>query len=41
MLTTGDRLQGEGQTGVWDRNVLKLGCDDGCTTMNIIKGIKK
>ena len=23
--------------GVWDRNVVKLGCDDGCTTINIIK----
>ena len=21
--------------GVWDGNVLKLGCDDGCTTINI------
>ena len=23
--------------GVWDGNVLKSGCDDGCTTINIIK----
>ena len=23
--------------GVWDGNVLKFGCDDGCTTVNIIK----
>ena len=23
--------------GVWDGNVVKLGCDDGCTTINIIK----
>ena len=22
---------------VWDGNVLKLGCDNGCTTINIIK----
>ena len=26
--------------GVWDGNVVKLGCDDGCTTLNIIKFIK-
>ena len=26
--------------GVWDGNVLKLGCDDGCTTINIIKFIE-
>ena len=26
--------------GVWDGNVLKFGCDDGCTTVNIIKFIK-
>ena len=24
----------------WDRNVLKLVCDDGCTTINIIKFIE-
>ena len=23
--------------GVWDGNPVKLGCDDGCTTTNIIK----
>ena len=23
--------------GVWDGNFLNLGCDDGCTTINIIK----
>ena len=23
--------------GLRDRNVVKLGCDDGCTTINIIK----
>ena len=23
--------------GIWDGNVLKLGCDDGCTNINIIK----
>ena len=26
--------------GVWDENVLKFGCDDGCTTINIIKFIE-
>ena len=26
--------------GVWDVNVLKLSCDDGCTTLNIIKFIE-
>ena len=30
---------GRGRLGVWDGNVLKLGCDDGCTTINIIKFI--
>ena len=28
---------GEDGLGAWDRNVVKLGCDDGCTTINIIK----
>ena len=23
--------------GVWGGNVVKLGCDDGCTTVNILK----
>ena len=27
--------------GIWDGNVLKLGCDDSCTTINIIKFIDK
>ena len=26
--------------GIWDGNVLKLGCDDSCTTINIIKFIE-
>ena len=26
--------------GVWDRNVLKLGYDDSCTTINTIKFIE-
>ena len=28
---------GRGGLEFWDGNVLKLGCDDGCTTINIIK----
>ena len=35
-VTKGDRLEGR---GVWDGNVIKLGCDDSCTTINIIKFI--
>ena len=31
------QLRGRDGLGVWDGNVLKLGCDDGCTTTNIIK----
>ena len=27
--------------GVWDENVIKLGCSDLCTTINIIKFIEK
>ena len=30
------RRQVEG-LGVWDGNSVKSGCDDGCTTINIIK----
>ena len=26
--------------GVWDGNAIKLGCDDCCTTINIIEFIK-
>ena len=26
--------------GVWDRNVIKLGCDDHCTTVTVIKFIE-
>ena len=39
MVTKGDRLGGEGRTGGWDGNVLKLGYDDDCTTIDIIKFI--
>ena len=40
MLTKSDSWGWEGWTGVWDGNVLKLGCDDGCTTINIITFIE-
>ena len=30
----------KGWIGAWDGNVLKLGCDDGYTTINIIKFIE-
>lgn len=36
-VTKRDRLWERDGLGDWDRNVLKLGCDDGCTTINIIK----
>ena len=39
MVTKGDRLVGKDGLGVWDGNV-KLGCNDGCTTINIIKFIE-
>ena len=25
--------------GVWDRNVVKLACDDGCITIKFIEGV--
>ena len=31
------RQLGVGRLGVWDGNAAKLGCDDGSTTINIIK----
>ena len=41
MVTKGDLLGGvRGRLRVWDGNVLKLGCDGGCTTINIIKFIQ-
>ena len=40
MITKGDRCWGRrGGLGVWDGNVLNLGCDDGCTVINLIKFI--
>ena len=29
-----------GWPGVWDGNAVKLGCDDGCTTISVIKFIE-
>ena len=44
MVTIRDRLGLEGcgrdGLGVWDRNVIKLGCDDYCTTINVVKFIE-
>ena len=41
MVITDDRCGvGRGGLGVWDGNVLKLGCDDGCATIHIIKFIE-
>lgn len=40
MVTKGDRLEGNGMV-VWGRNNVKSGCDDGCTTVNVIKFIRK
>ena len=39
MVTKGDRVVGSDGLGVWDGNV-KSGCDDGCTTINVIKFIE-
>ena len=41
MVTKEDRLGGGGVDGdLGDGNVLILGCNDGCTTINIIKFIE-
>ena len=38
MVSKGDWLGGEGDgLGVSDGNTIKLGCDDHCTTINVIK----
>ena len=40
-LICGDRSRlGREELGVWDGNAVKLGCDDGCTSINIIKFIE-
>ena len=38
-ISKGDRLGGVGGGG-WDGNIIKLGCDDQCTTLNVIKFIE-
>ena len=41
MVVKGDRwARGRGGLGVWNGNVLKLGCDDGSIRINIVKFIK-
>ena len=40
MVTKGDRLGGRDELGVWDVNAVKLGCDDCCTIINIVKLIE-
>ena len=41
MVTKGDRLGvGKDGLGIWDGNAVKLGCDDGCTIISIIKFIE-
>ena len=41
MVTKRDRfVAGRDRLWVWDRNVLKLGRNDGCITINIIKFIE-
>ena len=37
LVTKVNRLCVRGGLRVWDGSVLKLGCDDGCTSINIIK----
>ena len=34
------KTYGYQRLGVWDGTVVKLGCDDGCTTINMIKFTK-
>ena len=41
MVTKGDRVGvGKDGLGIWDGNAVKLGCDDGCTIISIIKFIE-
>ena len=40
MISKGDKLGGWGGVpGVWDGNAIKLGCDDHCTTINVINSL--
>ena len=36
MVTKGDSFRGRDARGFWAENVLKSGCDDGCTKYNRI-----
>ena len=36
MVSKGDRLRVEDVLGAWDRNAIKLGCDNHCTTIKVI-----
>ena len=40
MVSKWGRLGGD-VLGVWDENAIKLGCDDHCTTINLMQLIKK
>ena len=41
MVSKGDRLGGWGdKLGIWDGNAIKLGCDEHCITINVIKFTK-
>ena len=40
MISKGDRLGGRDGPGIWDGSAVKLGCDDGCTTINVVKCIE-
>ena len=35
-VTKGDRLRGKDGLGIWDGNIVKLRCDDGCKNINKI-----
>ena len=40
MVSKGDRLGGGGDAlGLWDRNPIKLDCDDHGTTINVINSL--
>ena len=39
MVSKGERLGVGGMLGVWDGNVIKLGCDDHCKTINVINSM--
>ena len=37
LMPSGVPKNGGSGLGVWDGNAIKLGCDDYCTTINVIK----